>query len=241
MIEAMYVLIIGIILLGAGYLGYAGKFKGIAMLLGAVMFLGGAFYPGYGLWDDVFTTDGTTPATTTGYSFDITPANGSYDPGAANVCTQTVADDEESTVVQIDMDIGDDTFKANYTSFNFTIRPVAPTGSTNDDLVTIYFGIDETYEYGGEPVFYESSNVYQAVWSITDSETTENYEGSHTMLYTDQDWIELRCILDGKGSDTLGEELDSVGDEFTIPVKFWADNGWSWTYDIHFIVITAVA
>ena len=83
-------------------------------------------------------------------AFTVTASNGSYDPGAANVCTQTVNDAKDGTVVQIMVALSLATFQANYTSFNFTIQPIPPTGADSTDLATIFFSVDEGTKYGGE-------------------------------------------------------------------------------------------
>ena len=175
-------------------------------------------------------------------AFDITPINGSYDPGAANVCEQTVNDAKDGTVVQIMVDLSLDTFQANYTSFNFTIRPVPPVGADSQDLATIYFSVNELQKYNGEELFYETSNVMQAIWSIDDSETTANYEGSSVMTMDATEWVELRCILDGKGTNTFGEEFDSVGDMMSFDIEFWNnDKSWTWDYTVTLMCVRATA
>ena len=178
-------------------------------------------------------------------AFDITPLNGSYDPGTGvthAICEQTVNDDDTGCTVQFRVDLSLDTFRGNYSSFNFTIRPVPPVGADSQDLATIYFSVNELEKYNGEELFYESSNVRQAIWSIDDSETTANYEGSHVMLMTDEDWVELRCIWDGKGSNTFGEEFDSVGDSTTFDIHFWnADRTWTWDYTVTLLCIATAA
>jgi len=240
MIEAIYILIIGAILLGAGWLGYANKYKGVAMLIGAIMVLGGAFYPGYGLWEDMLDVD-TTPdaAIISGVSFDITPTNGTYNYGDSGVAMAgTVAGDEKSITFPITVN-NDNDFAGNASAVNFSIKPTAPIGATADDLATIYFSVDENQKYDGEEIYRESSGVMSAKWLINVGTDTENYEGQHTMLMTDEDWLCFGFWLDGAGTDTFGEEFDAIGDKLDIPITFWSDGGWSETFTITLICVDA--
>jgi len=241
MIEAMYILIAGIIILGFGYMGkLQGGNQKIAYLVGAIMVLGGAFYPGYGVWEDMLDIEAEpTAAVISGATFDITPTNGSYTGFSTGVLTVTVDDDKMGVTAQVAVDSSDCFTGGNATSVNFSINPVAPLGATADDLATIHFSVDETQQYAGEYIYTESSDVYEAQFAVDDYGDTVDYEGSHTMLLTETAWVEFQCDLDGAGTDTFGEEFDAVGDKLTIPITFWSDGGFRETYTITLICISA--
>jgi len=239
MIEAIYILIAGIIILGFGYFGNSKSNAKIAYLVGGLMVLGGAFYPGYGVWEDMYVDTTPDAAIISGVTFDITPTNGSYTGFSTGVLTVTVDEDSMGVTAQVAVDSSDCFTAGNATSINFSINPVAPTGATATDLATIRFSVDETQEYAGEHIYTETSDVYEAQFAIDGYGDTVDYEGSHTMLLTETAWVEFQCDLDGAGTDTFGEEFDAVGDRLTIPITFWTDGGWSETYTITLICISA--
>ena len=239
MIEAIYILIAGIIILGFGYFGNLKSNAKIAYLVGGLMVLGGAFYPGYGVWEDMYVDTTPDAAIISGVTFDITPTNGSYTGFSTGVLTVTVDEDSMGVTAQVAVDSSDCFTAGNATSINFSINPVAPLGATATDLATIHFSVDETQEYAGEHIYTETSDVYEAQFAVDGYDDIVDYEGSHTMLLTETAWVEFQCDLDGAGTGTFGEEFDAVGDRLTIPITFWTDGGFRETYTITLICISA--
>jgi len=231
---AVGAIILGAIILLATYM-YA-KSNLFAWIIGIIVLGAGLFAPA--MVNDLFVedTDETTSTIST-VSFDITPVNGSWPAASGDACTVTIDDNEEGATVQLDVEDGTGYLPwANYTSVNFSIKPIAPAGATNDDLVTIHFSIDEDVKYGGEYMFYETGNDYSADWRIDGESTDDDGVGSHSMLFTDEDWIELRLRL-STGADSFCSEMQTVGESVTIPVTF-SCGSWSETFDVTFIVIS---
>jgi hypothetical protein len=238
-------------IVGLGFLGFAlTKKQPLGPMQPAVTIAIGGGLAVFGLiWGVLpltgYESDGTgtvtiVEETISGTAFDITPANGTQ-----NVWTDTgynpvtIAADEESVTSTITA-TPEEAFIQNITCVNFTIKPVPPVGADSQDLATIYFSVDELQKYGGNYIFQESSNVYRAKWVINSGTTQENYEGSHTMLMTDEDWVLLTMELSGADTDSdVSQELDAVGETMVVNVNFWnSDRSWTQTIPITFVVIS---
>jgi len=238
----MWALVIGLVLAGGAYLGYAGKYKGIAMIVGGLFILAALFMPGYGYWGDAFeydtgTTDTTTVLATT--QFDIEMSNGSW---ATGNITGTAYGDGTGVTYQLNQD-GTYTFDEIYLSANFSLSPVAPTGATNDELITISWSMNEEATYDGDDIFSQTSDVYDVdfwvngITAATSDKAVEEGSGSWTMQYTDDDYITMAATLSSGSADTFAENMDTVGESYTVPITF-SCGSWSETFDIDFVVIT---
>ena len=232
-------------LVGVGF-GLKGKGFGsipspYVLGIGAVLAIAG-FVMGFGPligWEQADTDTVTIiEETIAGTAFDITPTNGTYEWGVSGIdMTGTVAGNEESITFPITVN-SNNRFAGNASAVNFSIKPIAPAGADANDLATIFFSVDENQKFDGEEIYRESSGVMSALWLINVGTSTENYEGQHTMLMTDTDWLCFTFWLDGAGTDTFGEEFDAIGDTLTIPVSFWnSDHSWTQTFDIILVCV----
>jgi hypothetical protein len=247
MIEAMWILIAGAAIFLLGYFGKLGSNKMIALIIGAGLFLYGGFFAADAIWAGTFQIPGVTPTPGTGVAgvtFDIEMRNGSWS-GAGQ--TGTVNDDLTMVTYQVDYDSGDNTFHGGTLndegasgSANFSIKPIVPSGSSNEMLVTIEANFDEMYKYGGEYVFASSGGVYEIDWQDNDNTATQEGHAIHTMLLSDSaDWIELRWTM-ADGNDTIGDEFATVGESFNMLVTFSCGD-WSDSFTVQWYVASTQA
>lgn len=234
MIEAIWVLIIGIVLIALGWTKKAGGYNTLALGVGALMVIGGAFWPGYGYFEDSMNI--TTPnAGVAGTELNIVCANGSWN--SANMTT-TAYENGQGITVQVDND-GDSAFKKVYCAMNFSITPIPPSGADADSLVTVTASIPDDYTYAGYPVFDTTNGVPDVDWRCNAERTAEGGTADHTMKYGDTEWMELRMELDDGGEATsFPGEFATVGETFSIPVTITAAD-YSETFTLTFFVMTA--
>ena len=129
-------------------------------------------------------------------------------------------------------------FTQNVVSINFSVTPIPPEGAMVEDLATIFFSIDETQMYNGEPIYEEHFSTYSARWVISDGIHQLFYDGSYTMSIIDDDWVLLVMEFDGNGLNTFGGEFCNIGSTLTIPVNFWnADHSWAETFDVVLVCV----
>jgi hypothetical protein len=229
MIEPMWALILGAVIAGAAYLGYAAKFKGIAMLVGVLMVGAALFLPGYGLYE--FETPPVDTTIVSAGSCDITMTNGSW---ATSNLSGTVSDDGKTMTFVLDCAKSANTMTKHHGSINFSIVPVAPTGSTADDLIVVNYYVNEKQKYSGEYIFEESGDDWTADWMTEGAVEFDDGEGRTTLLYTDDFWAEFRFDL-SSGTDSLGSEMQTVGESTSFSIVF-STASWSETYTV--ILIT---
>lgn len=253
MIEVMYVLIAGLIIAAMGYfaIGIPKKMKSPALLLGIVLVGAALFYPGYGYYGDMFETPEETPVATVGAvaTFDITLTNGScVSVGATTQASNmpgTVSADGKTITYQVFYDSGTNSYDGSGVdasalrdsgATNFSIRPIAPVGADNTQLVTIAYNFNEEAKYSSEDVFDESADEKMVEWRIDSARTEGDSTGQYTMLYTDTDSLELRWQL-AHGNNTLGDDFTTVGESMSLPVTFSNNYGWSETFTLTWVII----
>jgi len=238
MIDVGIALLIGIVALAAGYFGYAGKFKGLAMVLGGILVLGALFYPGYGYWGDVFEVpDEVDPAWGTRATLDATMANGTW---ATGTLPSTVSSDGQTITVQLALNTTANNFTTTTLasgSVNFTFSPLTVAGAQSTDLITVRYTIDDDVRYSGNYVFARSAGDFVCNWyKDSTASTTSTSTGQHTMAFTATETVQLRYTL-STGTDSFGSALQNVGDSFTVPVTL-STTGYSETFYITYIVIS---
>lgn len=233
MIEAIWVLIIGAVLLFLGWSKKAGGYNKPATWVGVILLLVGAFWPAYGVWSDQFSVTGGI--ITSGYDTEVTVANGSY--VAGTTVAGTVASNERDITFQFNK-LASDTMRQNYSCSNYTVRIIAPEGSTNDELFKVTYSVPVTQNYDGVDVFYKSAGVYDVDWyAYVNSDAaviSTGGSGSVNIVATDSLKLELRIRYNNAATDGLADEFDSVGETFTVPVTINGE-----TYNLNAIVITA--
>jgi len=235
MIEATWILVIGAVLLFLGWSKKAGSYNTAALGIGALMVIGGAFWPGYGVFEDQLTFVDGGGGAITGTEFVVTCENGSWN--SANMTT-TDYENGRGISVQVDNDANNH-FKKVYCSMNFSVTPQAPAGADANSLLTITASVDEDYTYAGYPVFDKTNGIPDVDWRLNAERTDEGGEATHTMKYGDTEWLELRMELDSGGDTTsFPAEFATVGETFTIPVTL-SSGSWSETYSLTFYVIAA--
>jgi len=236
MIEAMWLVIIGIIVFGAGYLGKAGKYKTLALFAGGLMLLGGAFYPGYGVWEDTFEF-APEGGIAEGDYWDLTVGNGTF---AGTTISATASDDGTYITYRLDSD-GTHTLLQTRGSANFTFIPTPPAGTSGDDVVTVVADFDENVVVNNNiEVFQQTSNEPMVNWSWNGGGNTANpaVDGKAIISATwnTLDWAQLNFALDSGSADTFADVYDEVGEQYTVPVTFTSGT-WSETIDLVFLVI----
>lgn len=179
------------------------------------------------------TTDTGTIDTVTGVTFDIDPT----DPCVGGGFIDDVTWNDAETICTIPLEItGSGELDGNLTALNFTITPIAPSGSDSTNLATVYFESDYLMKYSGEYVLEENSDTYFANWthrSGTKDQTTDDYSGSETMLLTENGYANISYAFDSGTSDIFSAELDSIGDQVSWSIRFHnADNTWSQTFTV---------
>lgn len=240
--------VIGLVLLfGAMFRKQAG-FKGNPMVYGVI----GATLAIFGLFTGVMPLapvveeetgaqtiiiDNTLPDVTTA-TFELNMVNGTMPTG--NI-TGTVNSDGDTITYQMFYDSGNNEFGSSSGktrgSANWTVRPVAPAGAETTQLVTLYMSFDEDFKYEGESAFHETNGEKDCTWRINGIRTDETTESaSHTMLLTDDDFVELRWQFDS-GNDTIGDKFATVGESFSQYVTFTNSDEWSETYELQWIII----
>ena len=219
-----------------GYTKKAGTYNTAALGIGALMVIGGAFWPGYGVWEDSMTILPTgDSAGLTGTELNIVCTNGSWN--SANMTT-TVLEGNAGINVQVDND-GANEFKKVYCSMNFSITPMPPAGADANSLVTITMEIDDDKTYAGYPVFDKTNGIPDVDWRCNAERNDEEGLGQHTMKYGDTEWVELRMELDSGGeAASFPGEFATVGESFTIPVTISAADD-SQVFNLQFYVIAA--
>ena len=239
MLDAMLVLILGAIIFALAYFGKAGKYKTIALVIGGLMFLGGAFYPGYGVWQDTFefVTDGTADGGAGDY-FYITCDNGSLNVAGEKMLVGVASDNEQDITFQLNSD-GTHTLDEVYGGVNYSFVATPPAGTSGDDIVTITAEInDEAYVGTNIEVFAQTSNEPNVDWYWHGGGATDN-DGTATIAgkWTDISWAELRFQLDSGAADTFADIYDEIGEQYSIDVTF-SSGAWSESHTINFYVIT---
>ena len=237
MIEAIYILIIGVALLFLGYTKKAGKFNTAAMAVGVLMVIGGAVWPGYGIWEGEMALDGVSAEDGT---VDIAMINGSWTTGDIIATTDS---DEQGCTYQLNQD-GTHTFDETYLSANFTFSPVAGIDADDNDLITVKFSIPgNEVSYDGDDVWDETTDIEDIDWFhngiVADDGDKDiaGCSGSITMKYTDTDYLTFTAELDSGAADSFAHNMDTVGESYTIPITF-TYLGQTETFDINFVVIT---
>jgi len=235
MIEALWILIFGIIIFALGYLGKAGKYKTLALVAGGLMVLGGAFYPGYGLWEDTFefeiAPEGAIPE---GDIWDVTVANGTF---AGTTLTGSAADDDYSITYSLDSD-GTHTLLQTRGSANFSFVPTPPAGTSGDDVVTVVASFNENAYVGNNiEVFQQANNKAMVNWSWNGGGGPDT-DGTAIMSATwnTLEWAQLNFALDSGAADTFADVYDEVGEQYTVPVTFTCGD-WSETLNLIFFVV----
>jgi hypothetical protein len=136
-------------------------------------------------------------------------------------------------------------FAVNYTGMNFSIVPVAPAGSSADDLATIYFESQYNMKHNGKYIldYNSAETIFDAQWATggynAATFATWDHSGSYTMLYTDTLKLGLLFELNG-GTAELPSEFHTVGDkiEWTVTLH---NSDWSWSkvINVNAIIIAA--
>ena len=239
MLDAMLVLVIGIVIFALGYLGKAGKYKTFALIAGGLMILGGAFWPAYGIWEDTFQWEGVLPSEEgeLGDIFSITLANGSQNIAGTPNIVGVPSDDADSITFQLNSD-GTHTLDETHGGVNFSFVPTPPTGTAGTDIVTIVASINEDATVGSSyEVFDQTSNEPNVNWSWfaggADTDGTATISGTWNTL----SWAELRFELDSGAADTFADIYDEIGEQYSIAVTF-TSGSWSESYTLYFYVIT---
>jgi hypothetical protein len=243
MIDVGIALLVGLVLAGAGYLGYAGKFKGIAMIVGGIMVLSALFLQGYGYWGDEVTSfsSSTTTTVASGLEFNLDVKNGTT--GLGNTTTVEINNAETQATILLETcgSGGTQPLAGTHAAINFTITPEPPDGSTQDDLAVIYFESPYLMKYGGKYILNEDSDTYYANWSYaagTNDEQNSDYEGHMNMLMTETGYCEITYEFDSASSDTFSNELDTIGKSGSWEITFHtADWGWSQTFLVTWILV----
>lgn len=238
MIEAMWILIFGIVIFALGYMGKAGKYKTLALVAGGLMVLGGAFYPGYGLWEDTFEFALPEEGVTGGATFILDATNGSLNVAGEPNIVGVAADDGQSITFQLNSD-GTHTLDEVYGGVNVSIVPTPPAGSTGTDYATMKIEIDGDAMVGTNiEVWAQVSNEPNLDWYAPSGQAVADRD---YIIISDQysnfDWVELRYALDSGAADTFADVYDEVGEEYNIPVTFTCGD-WSDTINLRFFVIT---
>ena len=237
MIEAIWLLIIGAIVLFLGWQKKFGTYSTLALIGGILMVGAGAFYPGYGVWEDSmqFTTTDSGAID----NVDITMTNGSW---ATGDITATADADGTGVTYQLNQD-GTHTFDETYLSANFSFSPVAPDDADDSDLITIKFSIPgNEVTYDSDDVWDETSEIEDIDWfhngiASGSDKDIEGCSGSIVMKYTDTDYLTFTAELASGAADTFADNMDTVGESYTVPITF-EYGGQTETFDVNFVVIT---
>jgi hypothetical protein len=175
-------------------------------------------------------------------TFDIEMSNGSCVPyGQPSWCPATVSDDGDSIFYPLYYDSGTNSYEGsvgsgantrNSGAANFSIKPLLPPGIfDSSQLPTIYFSFDEESKYENKAIF---DNAEWRINGVRSDETT--IDGSHTMLLSDTDWIELRWQLND-GNDSLGDVFGTLAETISCYVTFSNGDGWIDTYELQWIIL----
>jgi hypothetical protein len=238
MIDAMLLLILGIIIFALGYLGKAGKYKTLALVVGGLMVLGGAFYPAYGVWEDTFEWDGVIDTTgADGDYFSIALVNGSQNIAGTKNLVGVVSDDDNDITFQLNSD-GTHTLDETHGGVNFTFVATPPAGTSGDDIVTITATINDDARVGSNfEVFDQTDNEPNVNWSWQSGGADSDGAAIIADSWNDFSWAELRFELDSGSADTFADIYDEIGEQYSIDVTF-ASGSWSETHTLYFYVIT---
>lgn len=231
MIEATWILIIGAVLLFLGWSKKAGGYNTLALAIGALLLIGGAFWPGYGLWSDQMSI--ISEDTVGGATLDITAATAV---GAGGNLTATVDNVQRTITLPLDT-AGSNKLTAYIGAVNFSITPIAPAGSDANSLVSIKYSVNELETFEGDAIFYLSGSQYSCDWAtypdlaVTSDSIGTVPSGTHTMGVTDSDCLQWRYRFSQGATDTLGENLRTVGESISLPITF-TSGGNSYTYTV---------
>ncbi len=240
MLDAIVVLLAGIVIFALGYLGKAGKYKTAALVVGGVLVLGGAFYPEYGVWEDTFQWDGiiAEDEVITGDIFSIQLTNGSLNTAGVPNLVGVPSDDGEDITFQLNSD-GTFTLDETEGGVNFSFVSTPPSGTQGADVVVITAKINGLAEVGSNiEVFDQTNNEPDIDWywngggGPDDDDTAVISSTWATMA-----WVELRFDLDNTAADTFADIYDEIGEQYSIDVTF-TSGSWTESHTLNFYVIT---
>lgn len=246
--EPLFAWLIVLIGLGLGYAGLKHHFNFgvgyIGTIIVAAVLIVAPFSMGWISTDDITGWLGTddTAAVVGMTTWDITA---STDNGVSWDFNGVLADDDDDKTVTVPVTIisghegtggraeaGDCRF-----AVNFTLKPIPPSGSTTEDLVTIYYKTDYNMKYGGEDLLNETGSYYDAEIYDDGAQTVNYYESQQSMDFTDTGWANFTYELDNTSSNSALDEFEAVGDSLVWHITFWTDEGWSEVWTVTMIVI----
>lgn len=237
MIEAIWILIIGAVLIGLGIYKKAGKFNTAALAIGALMVLGGAFMPGYGIWEGEMQLVPT--AVGAGAELEITLASAV---GAGGNLTATVDNDARTITLALDT-LGTYGITANCGAVNFTIRPQATEAHDDNSLINVQYAADETMTFETDDIYTLSGSEYSCDWATypdlatTSASVGTADSGTHTMKITDSDCLQWRYDFSEDAVNTLGANLRTVGESLSFPITI-SSGGNSYTFTVIVVCVS---